>query len=187
MAEVDQKTFAELVGATKQRISAAIKSGILVESVRQDGVGRGGNPIYKIDAEKGKAEWDANRDITRIPDPDKAEAQRILSKGLNDADGADRDDSGNKVPAYQKSKSIAAAFEAKLKQLDYLERAKKLISVDDVKAEYFKRGRLLRDAIMVIPGRVSSELANMDDAHAIEVFLTNHLAEALEDLGRGIS
>lgn len=174
MPKLNQTDFAKEVGASKVRIHAAIKSGILSESVTiKKGGGRGGNDTYEIDLEKGKREWAENRDISRIPDSDKAEAARDLAGDLK----------GEKKGAYAQAKTMGAVYDAQMKKLEYGMLAGTLVKADEVKAAAFKAARGVRDAILNLPGRVAPEIANMTDAHTIEIFLLEKLSEALEELG----
>lgn len=177
MVKLNQKDFAALpeVAVSKARISAAIKSGVLSESVtKKAGKGRGGNDIYEIDKAKGIEEWRNNRDISRMPDPEKADAARDLAGELKSGDGKSN---------YQKAKTMAAFYDAQIKKLEYGEMAGDLVRADQVKAAAFRAARNVRDAILNLPGRVSQEIATMSDAHAIEMYLMDQLSETLEGLG----
>lgn len=177
MPKVDQKTFAEKVGVTKGRISAAIRSGILKNSVTVTGKGRGGNSTYEIDLDKGIEEWNANRNVSHTPDPDNAAAGRELGKELSDKENP------KNVNDFVKAKTIREKYNAAMAKIEYEERVGKLVPVEDVKREAFKRARTVRDAILNLPGRIAAEIANMNDVHTVEMYLIEQLSQALEDLG----
>jgi hypothetical protein len=59
-----------------------------------------------------------------------------------------------------------------------------LVPLEDVKKVAFARGRIIRDGIMNIPDRVSSLLANENDAAKIHEILAEEIREVLEELSR---
>lgn len=63
------------------------------------------------------------------------------------------------LPARAKSQQIEAIYKARLVKLEYEEKTGRVISADRVRAERFRAGRALRDAILNIPTRVAHSLA----------------------------
>jgi hypothetical protein len=59
-----------------------------------------------------------------------------------------------------------------------------LVSLEDVKKIAFARGRIIRDSMLNIPDRVSSLLADENDASKIHEILSREIREALEELSR---
>ena len=171
MSEVSSGQLAEALGVSKQRVSRAIKDGLLVNSIREKPK-KPGQP-YKFDLSKAKKEWADNIDPAKQREQDKQDQTKDLAS-----------DNTAGLSNYQRAKTASEAYRAKLYKLDYEEKAGNLISVDDVKAEAFKTARRVRDSILALPMRVSQELAHMDDAHQIQVYLREQLAEALKDLDK---
>jgi hypothetical protein len=60
----------------------------------------------------------------------------------------------------------------------------RLVPLEDVKKVAFARGRIIRDGMMNIPDRVSSLLANENDASKIHEILSKEIREVLEELSR---
>lgn len=160
--------FAERVGVSRQRILTAINSGVLVGSVTKTKKAKGFE--YTIDEESGLKEWAANIDPSKQRDPEKAAETRAMDKGGEQSN-------------YQKAKAAKEFFNAKIAELEFHERAGKLISADRVKAESFKIGRRVRDSLMSVPERVAAELATMTEPRAISIYLKEQIAAALKDLG----
>lgn len=159
------EAFGAAVGVSKQRILDAIKSGLLSESVRTGK--KGERTVYLIDEASGIKEWADNIDPSKQRDTDKAKSTKELATDSN----------------YKKAKAAKEFFGAKLAELDYNERAGKLVNADRVKAESFKIGRRVRDALLAVPERVAAELASMEEPREIAIYLKEQLAAALKDLG----
>ncbi len=70
----------------------------------------------------------------------------------------------------------------KLLKLETAEKEKSLISTDMVKDTLFRKGRVVRDAMLNIPDRVSSVLSAMNDPREIHELLTKEIRLALEEL-----
>jgi hypothetical protein len=60
----------------------------------------------------------------------------------------------------------------------------RLVSLEDVKKVAFARGRIIRDGMMNIPDRVSSLLANENNAAKIHEILSREIRTVLEELSR---
>ncbi|MDR1235942.1 MAG: hypothetical protein LBJ96_02955 [Holosporaceae bacterium] len=59
-----------------------------------------------------------------------------------------------------------------------------LISAEKVRQAMFAKGRIIRDGIMNIPDRISSLLANENDASKIHEILSKEIREVLTELSR---
>lgn len=86
------------------------------------------------------------------------------------------------VPTLVESKTIEAAYRAKLAQIEYEEKTNKLIEVDKVKKEAFRLARVTRDAMLGIPDRISAEIAGMTDPFAIHAKLIAEVRNAIESI-----
>lgn len=158
--------FAERVGVTKQRILDAIESGVLSSSVSKKK--HGSTVRYRINEEAGLKEWADNIDPSKQRDQTKQAATKELS--------------GEGNSNYKKAAAARMFFNAKLAELEYSERAGKLISADKVKAEAFKISRRVRDSLLGVPERVAAEVAAMKDPRTIAIYLKEQIAAALKDL-----
>jgi hypothetical protein len=59
-----------------------------------------------------------------------------------------------------------------------------LVSAEAVRNAMFAKGRIIRDGILNVPGRVSSLLATINDASKIHEILMKELREVLTELSR---
>jgi hypothetical protein len=55
-----------------------------------------------------------------------------------------------------------------------------------VQETLFKKGRVIRDALLNLPDRISSLLATIDDASQIHEILTQELRTVLEELSNAV-
>lgn len=85
-------------------------------------------------------------------------------------------------PSYAESRAIREAYQARLAKLEYEEKISKLVEVDKVKLEAFELGRMLRDLILNIPNRISTEAASETDPVKVHSLLTVELNKALEEI-----
>ena len=86
------------------------------------------------------------------------------------------------TPDYNTSRAIREAYAARTARLEYEEMAGKLVDADKVRAEAFKLGRTVRDAILNIAERVAAQVAAEPDPHKCYVILTKELNDALSAL-----
>lgn len=93
--------------------------------------------------------------------------------------------SGRNAPTYAESRAIREAYQARLARLDYEERSGKLVNADQVKADAFKAGRTVRDALLNISGRIAHQLASETDPARISARIDAEIREALKGLVAG--
>lgn len=97
--------------------------------------------------------------------------------------GKAQDAAGDKgKTSVQKAIQDREYYKAELKRLEYEEKQGILIRVADVQKRAFDLGRLVRDNILSIPGRIKLNLAAESDPHEIEMALIDALTTALEDI-----
>lgn len=84
--------------------------------------------------------------------------------------------------SFSEAKNIQAQYKAALMKLEYGEKSGELVKRKDVEAEFFNMARLVRDAILNVPGRISAELAGINDTHVINSRMETELIKALEEL-----
>lgn len=73
----------------------------------------------------------------------------------------------------------------KLLKLETAEKEQSLISAEKVRETLFRKGRVIRDALLNLPDRVASVLATMSDAREIHMLLTKEIRAVLEELSDG--
>lgn len=85
-------------------------------------------------------------------------------------------------PALAQSQRKKEEFRAKLVELEYEERVGTLVRKDEVEKEYFRKGRLVRDAVLNVPARLAGILAAETDQRKVHDQLETELRQALEAL-----
>ena len=111
---------------------------------------------------------------------DEIQAQKDILKNNRD----------KKVSASTKELLLQAKLENEIERgrilkLERLEKEQSLISADKVKETLFRKGRVIRDAMLNLPDRVSSVVATMQDAGEIHILLTKEIRAILEELSNG--
>jgi hypothetical protein len=94
----------------------------------------------------------------------------------------DADSPAIKDPAFAEIQKRREHFRAELARLDFEERIQTLTPTDKVKAEAFRVGRLVRDAVLNVPSRLAGILAAETDQRKVHDLLEQELRQALEVL-----
>ena len=95
----------------------------------------------------------------------------------------DRQPSANAT--FNNARTASEVYGAKLKQLEYEERAGTLVSAQVVRDALFRKVRIARDNLFAIPARLSAQLAAETDESAIRLLLMVELRRACEELAAG--
>ena len=156
-AYAEHRRARDLPGHTAWAVQKALKSG----RIRRGAGGR-------IDPEEADADWDRETSPARRPiaPPIESDSSGQLA-GLN----------------YAQARAARELYAARIARLDFEERNGKLVSVDQMKVEIFRKARQVRDRMLAIPGRVAARLAAETDARAIRKVLNKEIRKALEALG----
>lgn len=147
--------FAKLIGVSQSAVSRAINTGRLPNSAKMLPSGH-----YEIDVEVGQVEWVQNK---------MRGARNVPERG---------DLEGSAIESERKKKH----YDAELARLKFEKEAGKLLDASKVEKESFKVARVVRDAILAIPARMSAELAGMTNPFEIEALLEKEFRTALENL-----
>lgn len=99
-------------------------------------------------------------------------------------DEQETESSEGKGPTFASARTSRETYQALLKQLEYEERKKVLISADDVQKDAFNCARIVRDQILGIPDRISHIVASETDPDKVYKILSDSLYQALEELSR---
>lgn len=95
------------------------------------------------------------------------------------------------VPPYARSRAIREAFAAQMAKLEYQEKAGQLVSVNDVKVQWYNEARRARDALMNVPARIADQIAGLvgevspEKRHAILLLLQQEITVVLGELSDG--
>jgi hypothetical protein len=84
-------------------------------------------------------------------------------------------------PDYSKARAAKEVYEAKIRKLDFEQRLGNLISKKQVQVAAFNRARVLRDAFLNIPTRLSAQLAAETDAITVHELLEQEIRKVLEE------
>lgn len=145
-----------LPGGSRYGVQKALRDGRITKE--EDGT---------IDPERADREWDANTN----------EAKRRPPAGGRSAE----DRAEGKPATYSEARAIREALNARIARLEYEERIGKLVSRAEVEAEAFRVGRLLRDRLFVIPGRVSAQIAAETNPKRIAALLDREFRTVLDE------
>ena len=85
---------------------------------------------------------------------------------------------------YIKAKLKNEIEKGKILKLEAAEKSQSLIPADQVRETLFRKGRVIRDALLSLPDRVASVL-EMQNARTIHITLTKEIRSILEDLSNG--
>ena len=85
---------------------------------------------------------------------------------------------------YIKAKLKNEIEKGKILKLEAAEKSQSLIPADQVRETLFRKGRVIRDALLSLPDRVASML-EMQNARTIHITLTKEIRSILEDLSNG--
>ncbi len=91
---------------------------------------------------------------------------------------------GNLQELYIRAKLQNEIEKGKILKLERAEKEQSLISTDKVQETLFRKGRVIRDAFLNLPDRVSSQL-EMQSAYTIHTILTKEIRTILEELSNG--
>jgi phage terminase Nu1 subunit (DNA packaging protein) len=84
--------------------------------------------------------------------------------------------------AYAQAKTAEMVYRAKLRKLDFEVRSGKLIPADEVKVQWFKVCRGIRDKLLAIPQKLAPQLAGLSDLHEVRDVLASEIEAALKGL-----
>ena len=122
----------------------------------------------KAAVERIRAELEANGTTANLPDTEQSPVSETTSGGHTTFN-----------EALRREKVAKAA----MAHLQFLEKQGTLVKKDAVYNQLFEAGQMLRDKIMAIPNRITSEIAACNgDSSKIRNILTEELASTLEEM-----
>lgn len=171
---VSLREFGRQSGVSGEAVRKAIASGRLSRSVVYDAKGR-----PTVDPALAASEWESQTHPTKGGKRGQADEAPPPVTPTDDP----RPTPGGAAATFAQSRAIKEAYLARLAKLEFEEKSAALVKADMVKNEAFKVARLVRDAMLNIPDRVSSELAADTEPFVIHRKLTLEIRKALEGLG----
>lgn len=184
MPRLSIQDYARARGKSRTGIYKAIREGRIRESVERNDAGK-----LVLDAELADIELARNSDPAMLRDPDAIraglEANRDPTAGplfKDEPVPAKKEPEPKSAASMAGSRAAIAAYDARLRRLDYEERIGRLISADAVKVEIFRTNRMVRDSLLTIPDRVAPVLSAETSAEKIRAILTKEITAVLRDL-----
>lgn len=185
-----------MTGATHRAVHKAIDDGRLSKSLVRDAAGK----VIGIIPEIADREWASNTTGSQNATQQQlstaaalshaSRGNKLTAKGQAAAAGANKPPpaappadeplTGGNAASYAQARAIKEAYEARLKKLEYDEKSGKLVPADKVKADCFKAGVIVREALLNIPSRLSAELASLTDNFEVERILRQEIHGILE-------
>ena len=135
----------------------------------------------KIDPEVADIQWQRKTDPTQQQRGNGGPAP-AGGQGLA---GASFEQPPMNSPGFLDARVRTEKVRAQLLELELAEKSGALINVDQVRQATFEKARIARDAIMAIPGRLSSQLAAETDAARVHDLLTVELRRVCGELAAG--
>ena len=149
---VSQAEYARHRGVSRQYISRLAKAGVLVV--------RGG----KVDVAASDAVLDDR-----------------LEK-ISEAATSGQVETGGQATTYAQAKLADILFRARLRKLEYETKSAKLIPADEVKVQWFKSARQIRDKLLAVPAKLAPQLAALTEVRAVRELLDAEIEGILKGL-----
>ena len=163
---VTQAEFARQNGWSRQYVSKLVQQGrIEVKGGRIDPVA-------------------AKKAIEELAEPSTVLRKKADSQGETTGHSSYPMDS-RKAVDFASARTMREAFRAKMAKLEYEEKAGKLTDASKVREDAFRAGRIIRDALLGMPDRLSDILAAEDDPAKIANLLQEELESVLGDMAEG--
>jgi hypothetical protein len=169
--------FAERVGVSRPAISKAVKTRLMDAVVKKNG-----KPMLSL--ERGLELWNAgNQRQARSKPPPPAQPPQLPSAAdLAESLALLPDDA---IPALGISLERKEHYRAELAKIQAMHEREELGSIADMKREAFGLAKSVREAVLGIVPRVSSDLAAAGDRFEVERLLEQELVTALRVLADG--
>ena len=182
MTGISQRAYARLRGVALSAVQKAIKTKRITPNA--DGT---------LDPERANQEWERNtfagKTLHQATRPQAASVSAPLPRGGSGMPGQP-DVSSDPVAAYLRARALSETFKAKTAQLEYEERAGKLIQATKAGEYAAHRSAIVGDALSAYPDRVAPLVAAAKTEAEIHRILTGEtnalrrkMAKAISDAG----
>jgi len=176
---VSIRAYARMRGCSESAVRKAIASKRI--NPEQDG---------SIDPDRANKDWEKNTFVgaTLRPSATKpAEPPRPQPRAAAPHVPAIEPPSSDPVQSYLRARAVKETFNAKVAQMEYEERAGRLIQASRA-AEYASTfSSIVKDHLMAMPDRLAPALAAVDDEHATHRILFNDVAAVLKKLSKAVA
>ncbi len=163
-----------LAGVTLRAVQKAIEAGRI--TTVQDERGK-----TKIDPEVADIQWGRNTDPDQSARANAGrERSSIPPSGESPAAGRESGDQG----LYWDARTRREITEAAKAALQLEEMSGNLVNKEQVERAAYETGRMLRDMMLSIPGKIADSLAAESDPRAIEIRIREELRKVLDEIAR---
>jgi hypothetical protein len=167
------RAYARMRGCAKSAVEKAIKTKRITPL-----------PDGTIDPERANAEWAKNtfagHTLNRKP-------AGPTPRGGTAMPPPEPGPSGDPVAAYLRARAVNETFKAKVSQMEYEERAGKLIPAVRASEYAASFSAIVKDGLMAMPDRLSPMLAAVDDEKAIHRMLAAEVSALLRKMGKAVA
>lgn len=171
---VNKLDYARMRGISRQAVYKAINTGKIVAAVDDNGM---------IDVEVADRLWAENtHPFAGARSHQKKRGHKKPEEVIKAAMEIGIDPAS--VPTLMESKTVEAAYKAKLAQIEYEEKTARLVDAEKIKKEAFRLARVLRDSMMAIPDRLAAELAGVTDPFVVHQKLTDEIRSAISEVAK---
>jgi len=167
------RAYARMRGCAKSAVEKAIKTRRI--TLLPDGT---------IDPEQADHEWAKNTLAGRAPN--RAQAAPPPLRGGSVIPPPEVTPSGDPVTAYLRARAVNETFKAKVSQLEYEERSRKLIPAARASEYAATFSAIVKDALMSMPDRLAPMLAAVDDEKAIHRMLAAEVTAVLKKVNKAV-
>jgi hypothetical protein len=150
-------------------------------------------PDGSIDPERANQEWAKNTLAGRAPSrrPATAPPRRASAMPKASAQPPAIPQAGeltsDPVAAYLRARAVNETFKAKVSQLEYEERSRKLIPAARASEYAATFSAIVKDALLSMPDRLAPMLAALDDEKAIHRLLAAEVTAVLKKVNKAVS
>ncbi len=166
--------YAKLRGVSRQAVAAAVKSGRISDAVGDDGL---------IDVDLADRLWAENTNPVqgehghirkRVKKGEEEIIEAAVSVGIDPL----------RPPSLSESKTLEAAYKARLAQLEYERLSGQVVDAEAVKKEAFRVARITRDSMLAIPDRLAAELAGVTEPFEVHQKMMSEIRNAITEVSK---
>jgi len=145
-----------------------------------------------IDPERADQEWAKNTFAgqtlnRRTPPPSRGPSAMPRTSAQSPAIPQVGEMTSDPVAAYLRARAVNETFEAKVSQLDFEERSRKLIPAARASEYAATFSVIVKDALLSMPDRLAPMLAAVDDEKAIHRMLVADVTAVLKKVNKSVS
>jgi hypothetical protein len=166
------RAYARMRGCAKSAVEKAIKTKRITPL-----------PDGTIDPEQADQEWAKNTFAGHTLNRAQAAPAPRSSSALPPESGP----SGDPVAAYLRARAVNETFKAKVSQMEYEERAGKLIPAARASEYAASFSAIVKDGLMAMPDRLSPMLAAVADEKAIHRMLVAEVSALLRKVSKAVA